>query len=37
MAKDFPTAMFFRVLAGALNGHIGVMKTMLSEVVKDKK
>lgn len=27
----------FRTLGGALNGNIGVMRTMVSEIVKEKK
>lgn len=36
-SKTFYQAMFFRALAGALNGNIGVMRTMLSEIIKEKR
>lgn len=36
-SKSFYEAFFFRALAGALNGNIGVMRTMLSEIIKEKK
>ena len=36
-SKTFYQAFFFRALAGALNGNIGVMRTMLSEIIKEKK
>lgn len=36
-SKTFYQAIFFRALAGALNGNIGVMRTMLSEIIKEKK
>ena len=36
-AKSFTQAMIFRTLAGALNGNIGVMRTMISEIIKEKK
>lgn len=36
-SKTFYQALFFRLLAGALNGNIGVMRTMLSEIIKEKK
>lgn len=36
-AKTFYQAMFFRTLGGALNGNIGVMRTMVSEIVQEKK
>lgn len=29
-ARTFPQAVFFRVLGGALNGNVGVMRTMIS-------
>jgi len=29
--------MFFRTLGGALNGNVGVMRTMISEIIKEKK
>lgn len=36
-SKSFYQAFFFRALAGALNGNIGVMRTMLSEIIKEKR
>ena len=36
-SKNFATALVFRTLAGALNGNIGVMRTMISEIIKEKK
>ena len=30
-------AFFFRFLAGALNGNVGVLRTMLSEIIADKR
>lgn len=33
----FWQAMCFRMLAGALNGNVGVMRTMISEIVREKK
>lgn len=36
-SKTFYQAMFFRVLGGMLNGNIGVMRTMVSEIVQEKK
>ncbi|KAK5943441.1 hypothetical protein PMZ80_004448 [Knufia obscura] len=36
-SKTFYQAFFCRALAGALNGNIGVMRTMLSEIIKEKR
>ncbi|KAK1854855.1 MFS multidrug transporter [Colletotrichum chrysophilum] len=36
-SRSFLAALFFRVLAGALNGNVGVLRTMISEVVDDKR
>ncbi|KAJ3549976.1 hypothetical protein NM208_g216 [Fusarium decemcellulare] len=36
-STSFQSAMFFRFLAGALNGNVGVLRTMVSEVVVDKR
>ena len=36
-SKSFAQALVFRTLAGALNGNIGVMRTMISEIIKEKK
>lgn len=36
-AQSFGQAMTFRMLAGALNGNVGVMRTMISEIVREKK
>lgn len=34
---SFATAMFWRAVGGMLNGNMGVMRTMISEIVKEKK
>lgn len=36
-SKSFYQALVFRTMAGALNGNIGVMRTMVSEIIKEKK
>ncbi|KAM5341207.1 hypothetical protein ACJ41O_015316 [Fusarium nematophilum] len=36
-SKSLYFAFFFRFLAGALNGNIGVLRTMVSEVILDKR
>lgn len=36
-SKSLSAAFFFRFLAGSLNGNIGVLRTMVSEVVADKR
>jgi hypothetical protein len=36
-SKTFWQAMVFRTLGGALNGNVGVMRTMVSEIVQEKK
>jgi hypothetical protein len=36
-SHSFPMAVFFRCLGGILNGNIGVMRTMISEIIKEKK
>ncbi|QDS72252.1 hypothetical protein FKW77_005906 [Venturia effusa] len=36
-SRSFYSAMFFRTLGGALNGNVGVMRTMISEIIKEKK
>jgi hypothetical protein len=36
-SKSFIQAMVFRVLGGALNGNIGVMRTLISEIIEEKK
>ena len=36
-SKSFASAMFFRSFGGALNGNVGVMRTMISEIVVEKK
>jgi hypothetical protein len=36
-SKSFISAMVYRVLGGALNGNIGVMRTMISEIIEEKK
>lgn len=36
-SKSLWTAMLFRSFGGALNGNVGVMRTMISEIIKEKK
>ncbi|OCK75989.1 MFS general substrate transporter [Lepidopterella palustris CBS 459.81] len=36
-SRNFTTAVVFRCLGGVLNGNIGVMRTMISEIIKEKK
>ncbi|KAB8346287.1 hypothetical protein FH972_023331 [Carpinus fangiana] len=36
-SKSFFWAMFFRTIGGGLNGNVGVMRTMISEIVVEKK
>ena len=36
-SRSFWQATTFRFLGGALNGNVGVMRTMISEIVKEKK
>ncbi|KAH7395564.1 major facilitator superfamily domain-containing protein [Cadophora sp. MPI-SDFR-AT-0126] len=36
-SKSFYQAIFFRTLGGLSNGNIGVMRTMVSEIVQEKK
>jgi hypothetical protein len=36
-SKTFMQAMVYRVLGGALNGNIGVMRTLISEIIQEKK
>jgi MFS family permease len=36
-SNSFWTAMGWRALGGILNGNVGVMRTMISEIVKEKK
>ncbi|KAL3424253.1 major facilitator superfamily transporter [Phlyctema vagabunda] len=36
-STSFWQALIFRMMGGALNGNVGVMRTMISEIVKDKK
>ena len=36
-SRSFAQAAIFRTLGGALNGNMGVLKTMISEIVKEKK
>ena len=36
-SRSFAQAVFFRVLGGVLNGNVGVMRTMISEIIKEKK
>ena len=36
-SRSFIQAAIFRTLGGALNGNVGVMRTMISEIIKEKK
>lgn len=36
-SKSFAQALFFRACAGCLNGNVGVMRTMISEIIQEKK
>ncbi|RMY15910.1 hypothetical protein D0868_00615 [Hortaea werneckii] len=36
-SRSFGEAVFWRCLGGALNGNIGVMRTMMSEMVREKR
>ncbi|MCJ1420945.1 hypothetical protein MMC32_007305 [Xylographa parallela] len=36
-ARSIPALMFWRLVAGAANGNIGVMRTMTAEIVKEKR
>jgi hypothetical protein len=36
-SRSFYAAVFFRTVGGALNGNVGVMRTMISEIIKEKK
>jgi hypothetical protein len=36
-SRNFPLAVTFRCFGGVLNGNIGVMRTMISEIIKEKK
>ncbi|KAJ9622113.1 hypothetical protein H2204_011694 [Knufia peltigerae] len=36
-SRSFAQALFFRACAGCLNGNVGVMRTMISEIIKEKK
>lgn len=36
-SRTFYTAVFWRVIGGALNGNIGVMRTMITEIIKEKR
>ncbi|GAM84351.1 hypothetical protein ANO11243_023450 [Dothideomycetidae sp. 11243] len=36
-SQTFYTALFWRAVGGALNGNVGVMRTMISEIIKEKK
>ncbi|KAK6084859.1 Protein FMP42-like protein 2 [Seiridium cupressi] len=36
-ARSYGTAVFFRCVQGALNGNIGVLRTMVSEIIVDKR
>ncbi|CAI6332037.1 unnamed protein product [Periconia digitata] len=36
-SRSFEMAVLFRCVGGILNGNVGVMRTMISEIVKEKK
>ncbi|KAI1099231.1 MFS general substrate transporter [Jackrogersella minutella] len=36
-STSFYQALFFRCIGGATNGNVGVMRTMISEIVREKK
>ena len=36
-SRSFAWAVFWRTLGGALNGNVGVMRTMISEIIKEKR
>ncbi len=36
-SRSFYQAAIFRTLGGALNGNVGVMRTMISEIIKEKR
>ncbi|KAF1993438.1 MFS general substrate transporter [Amniculicola lignicola CBS 123094] len=36
-STSFPMAVCFRLFGGIVNGNIGVMRTMISEIIKEKK
>ncbi|KAF6825603.1 MFS multidrug transporter [Colletotrichum plurivorum] len=36
-SRTFAQALFFRCLGGATNGNVGVLRTMISEIVREKK
>ncbi|KAH6674333.1 major facilitator superfamily domain-containing protein [Halenospora varia] len=36
-SSTFTQALVFRSLGGALNGNVGVMRTMISEIIREKK
>ncbi|KAF2223824.1 major facilitator superfamily domain-containing protein [Elsinoe ampelina] len=36
-SQSFYMALFWRAVGGALNGNVGVMRTMISEIIREKK
>jgi MFS family permease len=36
-SRSFGRAVAFRCLGGIVNGNVGVMRTMISEIIKEKK
>jgi MFS family permease len=36
-STSFAQAIFWRTVGGALNGNVGVMRTMISEIIREKK
>ena len=36
-SRTFGQAIVWRTMGGALNGNVGVMRTMISEIIKEKR
>ena len=36
-SRSFYVAVFWRLVGGALNGNVGVMRTMITEIIKEKR
>ena len=36
-SRSFVQAALFRIMGGALNGNVGVMRTMISEIIREKR
>lgn len=37
LARSYPAAVVFRLVGGGLNGNVGVMRTMISEIIEQKR